>query len=200
MCQLVPSLAVSRRRKGPFMGRERLPNGSAFLLACPEGLEPPTPSLEGWCSIQLSYGQRALQGWSGRRDSNSRPTGPKPSHQMRIGAGFRPIPLTDSGDFALFFTGVSINCVRGQFTSVRRPFKRASLTPAAATPGPCFGRRPLRAAVSAELVTLAQNARQRLGRGRAIGRLEFLQKLMRLAYSRAKVVALAAHERTLAND
>ena len=27
------------------------------ILACPEGLEPPTPSLEGWCSIQLSYGQ-----------------------------------------------------------------------------------------------------------------------------------------------
>ena len=27
-------------------------------MACPEGLEPPTPSLEGWCSIQLSYGQR----------------------------------------------------------------------------------------------------------------------------------------------
>ena len=26
-------------------------------MACPEGLEPPTPSLEGWCSIQLSYGQ-----------------------------------------------------------------------------------------------------------------------------------------------
>ena len=26
-------------------------------VACPEGLEPPTPSLEGWCSIQLSYGQ-----------------------------------------------------------------------------------------------------------------------------------------------
>ena len=27
-------------------------------LACPAGLEPATPSLEGWCSIQLSYGQR----------------------------------------------------------------------------------------------------------------------------------------------
>ena len=27
-------------------------------LACPEGLEPPTPSLEGWCSIRLSYGQK----------------------------------------------------------------------------------------------------------------------------------------------
>jgi hypothetical protein len=27
------------------------------ILVCPEGLEPPTPSLEGWCSIQLSYGQ-----------------------------------------------------------------------------------------------------------------------------------------------
>src|SRR5215831_3150543 len=26
-------------------------------LACPTGLEPITPSLEGWCSIRLSYGQ-----------------------------------------------------------------------------------------------------------------------------------------------
>ena len=26
-------------------------------MACPEGIEPPTPSLEGWCSVQLSYGQ-----------------------------------------------------------------------------------------------------------------------------------------------
>ena len=43
-------------------------------LACPEGIEPPTHSLEGCCSIQLSYGQtdekKALSGpfaqWSGR--------------------------------------------------------------------------------------------------------------------------------------
>ena len=28
-------------------------------LVCPEGIEPPTPSLEGWCSIRLSYGQTA---------------------------------------------------------------------------------------------------------------------------------------------
>src|SRR3954468_15237394 len=30
------------------------------LLACPAGIEPTTPSLEGWCSIQLSYGQPGL--------------------------------------------------------------------------------------------------------------------------------------------
>ena len=28
-----------------------------MCLACPEGIEPPTHSLEGWCSLQLSYGQ-----------------------------------------------------------------------------------------------------------------------------------------------
>ena len=28
-------------------------------LACPEGIEPPTHSLEGCCSIQLSYGQKS---------------------------------------------------------------------------------------------------------------------------------------------
>ncbi|MDB5531097.1 MAG: hypothetical protein JWR51_4200 [Devosia sp.] len=30
------------------------------ILAIPEGLEPPTNSLEGCCSIQLSYGTEAL--------------------------------------------------------------------------------------------------------------------------------------------
>jgi len=27
------------------------------VLVCPTGIEPVTPSLEGWCSIRLSYGQ-----------------------------------------------------------------------------------------------------------------------------------------------
>ena len=43
-------------------------------LACPEGLEPPTPSLEGSCSIQLSYGQIILvlpQGFEPYRSSPS---------------------------------------------------------------------------------------------------------------------------------
>ena len=26
-------------------------------VVCPTGIEPVTPSLEGWCSIRLSYGQ-----------------------------------------------------------------------------------------------------------------------------------------------
>ena len=34
----------------------------AVRLACPEGLEPPTYSLEGYCSIQLSYGQMDVAG------------------------------------------------------------------------------------------------------------------------------------------
>ena len=48
---------------------------SSFMyLACPEGLEPPTPSLEGSCSIQLSYGQIILvlpQGFEPYRSSPS---------------------------------------------------------------------------------------------------------------------------------
>jgi hypothetical protein len=39
-------------------GKQR-PRGKS-VLACPTGIEPITPSLEGWCSIRLSYGQGRL--------------------------------------------------------------------------------------------------------------------------------------------
>ena len=48
---------ASRKLWGP--GRARLK--AVFILACPTGLEPITPSLEGWCSIRLSYGQNSSQ-------------------------------------------------------------------------------------------------------------------------------------------
>ena len=43
-------------------------------LVRPAGLEPATPSLEGLCSVHLSYGR---EGGSGRVDSNHRPSVPK---------------------------------------------------------------------------------------------------------------------------
>src|SRR4051812_10838585 len=60
-------------------------------LACPTRLELVTPSLEGWCSIRLSYGQSASKlpiqknrtesanSWSGREDLNLRHLAPKAS-------------------------------------------------------------------------------------------------------------------------
>src|SRR6267143_3673866 len=53
---------------------------SYAILACPAGLEPTTPSLEGWCSIRLSYGQpgkKKQKTWSGREDLNLRHPAPK---------------------------------------------------------------------------------------------------------------------------
>ena len=55
-------------------------------LACPEGIEPPTHSLEGCCSIQLSYGQS--KGNIGR-SGGIRTRDPLLPKQMRYQAALR---------------------------------------------------------------------------------------------------------------
>ena len=53
--------SVIALKPSPLLGISVLSGLSETLwnrqMACPAGLEPATPSLEGWCSIQLSYGQ-----------------------------------------------------------------------------------------------------------------------------------------------
>src|SRR5436853_6393422 len=62
-CILIPREVV--QRSGETFQKE---------LVSPAGLEPATHSLEGCCSVQLSYGEEM---WSGREDSNLRPPAPK---------------------------------------------------------------------------------------------------------------------------
>ena len=50
-------------------------SGLGRLLARPTGIEPVTPSLEGWCSIRLSYGRLFIQ----LRTLDTRPV-PNPGH------------------------------------------------------------------------------------------------------------------------
>ena len=71
-------------------------------LACPEGIEPPTHSLEGCCSIQLSYGQRSRE--IDGRGERIRTFDPLVPNQMRYQAALRPdlvIVRATAGLFAL---------------------------------------------------------------------------------------------------
>ena len=64
-----PFEALMARKPASLLAFRRFPGSLGTFwngqMACPEGLEPPTPSLEGWCSIQLSYGQPAAGFYAG---------------------------------------------------------------------------------------------------------------------------------------
>ncbi|GEM_PF-1135080 len=64
-------------------------------MVCPEGIEPPTHSLEGCCSIQLSYGQRSRELIG--RGERIRTFDPLVPNQMRYQAALRPDPVIVMG-------------------------------------------------------------------------------------------------------
>ena len=82
------------RESGSVKRARALQNRAIAVLACPEGLEPPTPSLEGWCSIQLSYGQldrvRTLANKSDGRGGGIRTRDLLVPNQLRYQAALRP--------------------------------------------------------------------------------------------------------------
>ena len=60
-------------------------------MACPTGIEPVTPSLEGSCSIRLSYGQNAeVNKERIGRGERIRTFDPLVPNQMRYQAALRP--------------------------------------------------------------------------------------------------------------
>ncbi len=71
-------------------------------LVCPEGIEPPTHSLEGCCSIQLSYGQRSRE--LNGRGERIRTFDPLVPNQMRYQAALRPDSAIVMGEKPVFDT------------------------------------------------------------------------------------------------
>ena len=81
------------------------------FLACPEGIEPPTHSLEGCCSIRLSYGHKeqrlqseiTLEPYLNRgRSTRIRTLDPLVPNQVR----YQTAPHSDTKDSNLFESAI----------------------------------------------------------------------------------------------
>ena len=87
--------------------------GLTDVMACPEGIEPPTHSLEGCCSIQLSYGQRSEE--INGRGERIRTFDPLVPNQMRYQTALRPDSLIVMGRNQLFAPNVTSYTVVAAF-------------------------------------------------------------------------------------
>ena len=94
MCDLKKSVVSCKAQQPQGFSPKKKPHVSVKLWVSAEGFEPSTASLEGRCSIQLSYAPSKLKYLlSGWQDSNLRP--PRPKRGAMTGLRYTPSKRID---------------------------------------------------------------------------------------------------------